>query len=899
MEAVRMEYVDIDIRRHSLVSTPSFIQRDSNVISINIFDNGKPADLSNIGKVIVNYKRPDRKIFSRELTRSGNVVEYRIGQPEMERVGVAQVELQLYDLTGSTRLSLFRFTVNIVDEIGTQEVREDNDDVTLLQEIFMEVEDIRDYSLTQAEAAKKAAESAVTNWKQPVANKAAVDALPSPKLGDTVQTNDNGYIYRYDGKAWVKTQEYGATALANVNAQLADMAINIKQFGAICDGTTDDWEAFERACVYCRTNKLQLYIPSVTRVVRKANITVPSMFGNSNSRLILEGDYLLFMEDGFSLRDIVIQASKETNIFKSWVLVNGISFSNVTLLAKVDLTNGTEHGKAAISFGNGVNNFKSKGLVIENFANPFHVGGKSSNLVFDDFQCSNFRTGVYLRGFDPKLPNGNFVDQVSMNNARLINTPEQRASLRSGTSYAGMSALLLEYVSNLNITNLKCENPAERAFYCSYGKDVVLDTWNLKNAGAIKFVGDNRKVEGAKFKTPANNNISTNFKASNIQSDTNEENAPLFEFYNVRGAYINNSHFNGNNMGDRFIVTAQLIEDLQVENCTAKNLTRAFWAYLDYANGYPEIDDGINKIDAKPTSDYDAWVKRASFRNITISNSCQKGYFAFSIEDSNAPAVGTYKYWDMSLQNVVATSPFSGLFDNVFDNTPFKGLISIDHVNNLRLSGCEVRGYKNWATNVNNAVSLLPFSIGSNSRSVYVKHSQIVTGTDGQDYFVGNLHVSVGSEITMISGNKSYGKSEKLTLTVNAPAVNANVDSTYNLNNNFILDIDATIKYGSNVFAVLFGNSRAGNTFPMPAKLYGFINVHDSQGNVGLFVLDSGKGMSLKPSSDISRFSPVYDNSKISVYRHSTDPIILLRGISSPAAVPTDVVVKARLQIAQ
>lgn len=222
MEALRIGNVDIDIRKHSLVSTPSFVQNDSNVIRVSIYDNGEPADLSNIGKVVVNYKRPDRQIISRELTRSNNVVDYKIGLPEMEKVGVAQVELQLYDLSGSARLSLFRFSVNIVDEIGTQEVREDNDDVTLLQEIFMEVEDIRDYSLTQAEAAKKAAESAVTNWKQPVANKAAVDALPSPKLGDTVQTNDNGYVYRYDGKAWVKTQEYGATALANVNALLAE-----------------------------------------------------------------------------------------------------------------------------------------------------------------------------------------------------------------------------------------------------------------------------------------------------------------------------------------------------------------------------------------------------------------------------------------------------------------------------------------------------------------------------------------------------------------------------------------------------------------------------------------------------------------------------------------------------
>lgn len=224
MEALRKETIKIDIRKQNMVHTPSFIQHDTNILMIEVYDGGEPADLSNIAKVIVNFKRLDKKVFSREMSYQDNVIEYQIGQPEMDVAGNGQVEVQLYDIEGNRRISLSRFKVDIRDEIGTDEVRDDNEDLTLLQEIFVEVKGNGDYAKAQADNAKVAAESAITNWLSPVANKAAVDAINKPKLGDTVQALDNGYVYRYNGSKWVNTQGYGATALANVNAQLADKA---------------------------------------------------------------------------------------------------------------------------------------------------------------------------------------------------------------------------------------------------------------------------------------------------------------------------------------------------------------------------------------------------------------------------------------------------------------------------------------------------------------------------------------------------------------------------------------------------------------------------------------------------------------------------------------------------
>jgi lysophospholipase L1-like esterase len=81
--------------------------------------------------------------------------------------------------------------------------------------------------LDAQEQALDAAESAKTNWLTPVADHTAIESIANPTLGDTVQSLDNGYVYRYDGSSWVYTQGYSSTALADVNTQLADTANNI------------------------------------------------------------------------------------------------------------------------------------------------------------------------------------------------------------------------------------------------------------------------------------------------------------------------------------------------------------------------------------------------------------------------------------------------------------------------------------------------------------------------------------------------------------------------------------------------------------------------------------------------------------------------------------------------
>ncbi|WP_430483178.1 BppU family phage baseplate upper protein [Rossellomorea marisflavi] len=220
MEVTSKRRITVDIRKNNKVAIPSFVQGDTNVVEFEILDNGVAADLSTVGKVVANYKRPDKHVVTREPTYAGNIVSYRMGQEEMEVAGLGEVEVQFFNADYSKRLSTFAVRVNVAQSVGEAAELSDELGNTLLQDLLVK----GDYAEEQAKQAEAAAKTALTNWLSPVANKAAVDAIAGPKLGDTVQTNDNGFVYRYDGSKWVKTQEYGATALANVNAQLAEKA---------------------------------------------------------------------------------------------------------------------------------------------------------------------------------------------------------------------------------------------------------------------------------------------------------------------------------------------------------------------------------------------------------------------------------------------------------------------------------------------------------------------------------------------------------------------------------------------------------------------------------------------------------------------------------------------------
>ncbi|WP_139266918.1 BppU family phage baseplate upper protein, partial [Cytobacillus oceanisediminis] len=162
METLNKQLIAVDLKKSTMIPLPQFIQNDTNILEIQVKDNGSDADFTNIGKIVVNYKRPDKVVISRLLDSSNNRVTYEIGLQEMEVAGHAEVELQFFSSDALQRISTKRFKVLMYESIGTDNIFEDSGDLTILQELFVEVEDLNN-RMELAESARESAETTRVN----------------------------------------------------------------------------------------------------------------------------------------------------------------------------------------------------------------------------------------------------------------------------------------------------------------------------------------------------------------------------------------------------------------------------------------------------------------------------------------------------------------------------------------------------------------------------------------------------------------------------------------------------------------------------------------------------------------------------------------------------------------
>ena len=87
-----------------------------------------------------------------------------------------------------------------------------------------------------------------------------------------VKTHSNAvYVDENETETLTKRLDNVKSSIAKHASQLNDITINIKQFGATGDGTTDDAESFIKAIDYCKNNNVfNLYIPSGTYIISKS-----------------------------------------------------------------------------------------------------------------------------------------------------------------------------------------------------------------------------------------------------------------------------------------------------------------------------------------------------------------------------------------------------------------------------------------------------------------------------------------------------------------------------------------------------------------------------------------------------------------------------------------------------
>lgn len=150
LEIQNRKTIHLDLKKGSDSTVGlQFIQLDSNAIQFAIEENNITADLSQAGRIVANYKRPDGTVISRILTTNRNIATYTIGAEEMEQEGTGELELQFYSADNTKRLTTKRFRVQFVSPIGSEEISESDPQYTVLQALFVEL----DTALTSAETA--------------------------------------------------------------------------------------------------------------------------------------------------------------------------------------------------------------------------------------------------------------------------------------------------------------------------------------------------------------------------------------------------------------------------------------------------------------------------------------------------------------------------------------------------------------------------------------------------------------------------------------------------------------------------------------------------------------------------------------------------------------------------
>jgi hypothetical protein len=135
--------VEIDLIKDVYQPLKKMVQGDTNIIEFVVKENGADADLSNVGKIEVKYRRPSKKVIDRILKAEGNRITYELGYHEMLEAGEGKLELRFYSLDNLSKITTRKFNLYLSGTLGNDVILEKDKDYTALQTLFIEVDQIR------------------------------------------------------------------------------------------------------------------------------------------------------------------------------------------------------------------------------------------------------------------------------------------------------------------------------------------------------------------------------------------------------------------------------------------------------------------------------------------------------------------------------------------------------------------------------------------------------------------------------------------------------------------------------------------------------------------------------------------------------------------------------------
>ncbi len=209
--------ITIDIKKNITMinQVPQIVSGDTSTLFVKIISDGQEYDYSNADRYAILFKRPDGEVIIGEGKYEDGLIKYTLGTTEMRVAGTVETVIQLY--LGDTRVTTRPFGIKIMKDYD--DGIESSQDYTLLQNLFIEVDQVKSNTEQAAQFATEQGELAKTytdQYEEFVYNQvenprgiipsfSQINTITNPQNGDTVFADDSFVTYRYNGKtlSWI------------------------------------------------------------------------------------------------------------------------------------------------------------------------------------------------------------------------------------------------------------------------------------------------------------------------------------------------------------------------------------------------------------------------------------------------------------------------------------------------------------------------------------------------------------------------------------------------------------------------------------------------------------------------------------------------------------------------
>lgn len=232
----------LDVKQQQPNKIPRFVQYDSALLKIELYDNGKAYDVSRANEFVISAKRPDGSKVSGLAEYDGTFITYKLSKQDLEILGETEARLQVYE--GRNRLSSLSFRYDVYEDF---EAVGNPDDVTLLSALLAQVRDALaeaqrqggyaenrgDFANSAGDYANKAGDSQKMRWLKWVKTVSERNSkYKNPRNGDTVYVvnvadKNGGAVYRYNSierpTKWEEISGWDTSIIQDIYNMLGDL----------------------------------------------------------------------------------------------------------------------------------------------------------------------------------------------------------------------------------------------------------------------------------------------------------------------------------------------------------------------------------------------------------------------------------------------------------------------------------------------------------------------------------------------------------------------------------------------------------------------------------------------------------------------------------------------------